>query len=171
MKCLCFVFKSACSSWIKNSGTRCSIRNHNILKQRDKLENLQTQIQFIQGCGIRTFPIGGILDAPSQVTGSPTSTAVINNAVFVSKLIRLVFLNLLLDCSIQFFYIICTIHLFFKSIAHLCFAQGRSSIDCVSQNQFTMIYDQFLRASSVHSSVPYSLAEGVQNEHLKNRKN
>ena len=114
MKCLCFVFKSACSSWIKYSGTLCSIRNHNILKQRDKLENLQTQIQFIQGCGIRTFPIGGILDAPSQVTGSPTSTAVINNAVFVSKLIRLVFFNLLLDCSIQLFYIICTIHLFFQ---------------------------------------------------------
>ena len=115
MKLLCFVFKSACSSWIKYSGTLCSIRNHNILKQRDKLENLQTQIQFIQGCGIRTFPIGGILDAPSQVTGSPTSTAVINNAVFVSKLIRLVFfLNLLLDCSIQLLYIIRTIHLFFQ---------------------------------------------------------
>ncbi len=44
----------------------------------------------VQGCGIRNFPIGGILDAPTQLTGSPTSTAIINNAVFVSRLVRFV---------------------------------------------------------------------------------
>jgi len=45
---------------------------------------------IFQGCGIRNFPIGGILDAPTQLTGSPTSTAIVNNAVFVSRLIRFV---------------------------------------------------------------------------------
>jgi hypothetical protein len=51
---------------------------------------LVSLLHIFQGCGIRSFPIGGILDAPTQVTGSPTSTAVINNSVFVSKLIRFV---------------------------------------------------------------------------------
>jgi hypothetical protein len=48
----------------------------------------ECRLIIFQGCGIRTFPIGGILDAPTQVTGSPTSTIAINNGVFVSKLLR-----------------------------------------------------------------------------------
>jgi len=44
-----------------------------------------------QGCGIRTFPIGGVLDAPTQRAGTPVTSAVLTNLVYVSKVIRLAF--------------------------------------------------------------------------------
>ncbi len=49
-----------------------------------------TCIIFFQGCGLRTFPIGGVLEAPGLVTGIPTIAATLNNALYVSKLLRLV---------------------------------------------------------------------------------
>ena len=40
---------------------------------------------LLQGCGIRTFEIGGIMDASTQHTGTPYSTGYLSNKVFVNK--------------------------------------------------------------------------------------
>jgi len=46
-------------------------------------------VMLLQGCGIRSFPIGGLLAAPTQNTGTPTNPAVnILDSVFVSKIVR-----------------------------------------------------------------------------------
>ena len=54
---------------------------------------LSFKIKIFQGCGLRSFPIGGMLDAPTQVTGTPVSSAVVQNSVFVSSVKRWADLN------------------------------------------------------------------------------
>ncbi len=66
------------------SGNQCLFQ---ITKQRARTLYFLCTVIF-QGCGLRSFPIGGILDAPTQFSGSPVSTAFVSNAVFVSKLTR-----------------------------------------------------------------------------------
>lgn len=67
--------------------------NHSLAQCQDKCKanascTFYTWFNGTQGCGLRTFPIGGILDIAGQTTGTPTSSVAVPNAVFVSKTLR-----------------------------------------------------------------------------------